>query len=780
MSCSQINIIPTNYEVVLVDSDRTITIIDNNCCTTVNITQPETSVVKIYTGHPGTQGPIGPQGPTGSSAPFTQKGGDVWFTTSSIEITGSFTVSGSNTFKNIGPAIFSGSISTSGSVFIDGNLTITGTASFYSSSIVYSSGSTKFGDTLDDTHQFTGSILMTGSLRAPAITGSFTGSLTGIATTASYIVLAQTSSLSLGGSGSFTGSFLGTSSFSQQTITASYLNPLTQSILFSGSFNQTGSLSVTGSINKILIKRANNIYTLGDSLTAAGLYQNQITASLGSAWDIVNFGIPGNTTVDITNRLDSVINGDSNTVIVWAGINDIVQGNSLELITGSLQNIYTLIKNSGSNVVALTISPFSGSVNWTSGKQAVWNGVNNWILNTAINVDYKIDLIPKLEFPSGSLMISSSYNSGDFLHLNATGYSVVGNTICQSSSYFLYSSSLEERIGKNLIINQNLSTISDVVFKNIILTQNVKTYGSGSFTGNITASDIFANNGNYLGNMNITGVITTMNSFALGSPGGVSGSITTGGGQLKIMGGVSSSNITFSTPLSSNGRLTVKNATGNVLIGDVASIIDNITGSLQVFGTSSLQVVDIKHSTAELNFWPQTSANSAINFRQTTGTIRGLININISSGEMKFWGQSGGYFVTIGANGSEAVRVNTSQNTGFGTAANINARVHISSSTEQLRIASTTSSYWSTLISNTGNISFFITGSNTNPSFNFTGSTIISSSVLITGSLRMHYSSSLELPLTASYFTPFTGSIYYSGSFLFVWNGTRYMSASLA
>lgn len=35
---------------------------------------------------------------------------------------------------------------------------------YESSSVIYSSGSTKFGDSLDDTHQFTGSLLFTGSI----------------------------------------------------------------------------------------------------------------------------------------------------------------------------------------------------------------------------------------------------------------------------------------------------------------------------------------------------------------------------------------------------------------------------------------------------------------------------------------------------------------------------------------------------------------------------------------------------------------------------------------
>jgi hypothetical protein len=53
---------------------------------------------------------------------------------------------------------------------ITGSLIIKGTlqaeqihTSFTSSSVVFQSGSTKFGNTVDDTHQFTGSILLSGS-----------------------------------------------------------------------------------------------------------------------------------------------------------------------------------------------------------------------------------------------------------------------------------------------------------------------------------------------------------------------------------------------------------------------------------------------------------------------------------------------------------------------------------------------------------------------------------------------------------------------------------------
>ncbi len=48
-----------------------------------------------------------------------------------------------------------------------------------SSSVLYQSGSTKFGDTIDDTHEFTGSIDISGSVTATSFTGDGSG-LTGI------------------------------------------------------------------------------------------------------------------------------------------------------------------------------------------------------------------------------------------------------------------------------------------------------------------------------------------------------------------------------------------------------------------------------------------------------------------------------------------------------------------------------------------------------------------------------------------------------------------------
>ena len=83
-------------------------------------------------------------------------------TTSSVddltEKTGSYATTGSNTFD--------GNQIVRGDLFVDGDLTAR-TLYIDSSSVLYTSGSNKFGDSLDDVQELTGSVSITGSFDAP-------------------------------------------------------------------------------------------------------------------------------------------------------------------------------------------------------------------------------------------------------------------------------------------------------------------------------------------------------------------------------------------------------------------------------------------------------------------------------------------------------------------------------------------------------------------------------------------------------------------------------------
>ena len=88
-------------------------------------------------------------------------------------VTASSILLGSNTFTETGVDSnwdIAGNVSVTGNLTVSNGTTIGGTliaqefhTEYISGSIIFTSGSTKFGDTLDDTHYFTGSMYVTGS-----------------------------------------------------------------------------------------------------------------------------------------------------------------------------------------------------------------------------------------------------------------------------------------------------------------------------------------------------------------------------------------------------------------------------------------------------------------------------------------------------------------------------------------------------------------------------------------------------------------------------------------
>jgi hypothetical protein len=94
--------------------------------------------------------------------------------TTNSTITGSLSMNGTGSFSSLKVndtlTVNHGTTIISGSQLVTDELTVLGAInarqfniSVVSSSVIYQSGSTKFGDTLDDTHDFTGSINITGS-----------------------------------------------------------------------------------------------------------------------------------------------------------------------------------------------------------------------------------------------------------------------------------------------------------------------------------------------------------------------------------------------------------------------------------------------------------------------------------------------------------------------------------------------------------------------------------------------------------------------------------------
>ena len=90
---NRIEISPNNNDVVISSTDNKVFVVNPTSPSNIEITQPVTNVVEVKTG------PQGPQGPPGASLDnslFKEISPDLWFTTASLEITGSFKVNPSS------------------------------------------------------------------------------------------------------------------------------------------------------------------------------------------------------------------------------------------------------------------------------------------------------------------------------------------------------------------------------------------------------------------------------------------------------------------------------------------------------------------------------------------------------------------------------------------------------------------------------------------------------------------------------------------------------------
>lgn len=201
--------------------------------------------------------------------------------------------------------------------FISGNLTITGDITahnFITASTEYYTGSTSHGSNINDTHLFTGSVKITGSLNTignSTITGSFlvSGSTTQIGNNTLLGNTILSGSVGISGSTFIEGNTTikgmlfvsGTTNFQNHTIT------MTGSMYTSGSQIITGSLDIKGNVN---VASGSDFYLHGNKLFNYGAFSSTITQS-GSADTAHSMSF---NTTDIGGHGVSIVNGTRMTV----------------------------------------------------------------------------------------------------------------------------------------------------------------------------------------------------------------------------------------------------------------------------------------------------------------------------------------------------------------------------------------------------------------------------------------------------------------------------------
>ena len=176
------------------------------------------------------------------------------------------------------------------------------------------------------------------------------------------------------------------------------------------------------------------VYCMGDSLSDPSIssYPEALGVLLGPNWIVHSEGISGQSTEQMLARFnDSIVApGYGKYVIIWGGVNDAGEGVDNLTTKSSLQSMYSMAHSKGIKVAAVTISPFKGASSWTQerGNQAV--DVNTWIMQSATDIDYRIDAYTLLNDPNNPGALLGAYDDGvTHVHLSANGYQAIAKAI---------------------------------------------------------------------------------------------------------------------------------------------------------------------------------------------------------------------------------------------------------------------------------------------------------------------------------------------------------------
>ena len=511
---------------------------------------------------------------------------------------------------------------------VSGSLTVAGTITaqefkteFVSSSIIFTSGSTVFGNSMDDTHVFSGSVDITGSLEATTVTadsfsGIFSGAISGSEQIADNIsgsfsqthLSSKISGIVSGAaqiaddisgsvaepSGNVSGSSVSTGSFGKLLGDGSDLTNLPSAAITS--YGSTGDNRVITSVNSTNVQGEENLTFDGTSLTLTG----QLTSSgdiSGSSTSTGSFGVievgGGHfTSASLAAGGSGGGGGSDDNLGNHTATQDLdLDGNSIKevLHITSSGNISSSLSSTGS-FGRIIGSTFSGD---GSGLSNV--GASITVKEEGTNLTTELSSI---DFVGDGLTATTDGNDVTVTQDLTQGAGDAATiTISTASDTWAVTHSLQNKYPTVTIYDEN----NQVIIPESITADTVDTAtitfeqavsGRASFTLGIPTSSFFLSSSTQLldeiadstisGDLNVTGTLTAQEFHTEVTSASIiftSGSTIFGDSSDDVHNMTGSLNITGSLTLN-NGTLTV---TDNV----------DFNGDLDVDGTTNLDVVDI-------------------------------------------------------------------------------------------------------------------------------------------------------------------------------------------
>ena len=286
---------------------------------------------------------------------------------------------------------------------------------YTSASIIYASGSTQFGDTLDDTHNFTGSVNITGSL---SVTGDITGSNTG---SFSYL---RTTAYTFPGSDGNDGEVLktygaGAVSFGHgERLELQVRNDEGSTLVIGTPVYSKGGI---GGSNRIKVGKADASDTT--KLPAIGILKQELDTSgnkdgYAISTGVFNENLTGYSGLSVNDKLFVAVGGMLTNVKPTGSANEI-------------QNVGIILKTNGTIIQGMKVSAvdrINDIPNLPTGK--IWVGNTNTVTSSIVHLDETSGYLGiNTTSPSKTLTVNGDISGSGNLFISGSGGESIFGTI---------------------------------------------------------------------------------------------------------------------------------------------------------------------------------------------------------------------------------------------------------------------------------------------------------------------------------------------------------------
>ena len=504
---------------------------------------------------------------------------------------------GTNKFKTFlevgtgyGDVTFTRPVSFNNALTVNNNLLVNGVltarqvqTSIVTSSVQYESGSTRFGDTFEDTHEFTGSLKVSGSLQLNTLTQN------------RILLVGSNGTLTDNGNLTFNGTVLGINATSVNT--TAYVNINSNGLKVDGVINNP----LIGAVTQSLIDIAGGLQAYTASLKGQAI--------VSSSTQIQNYNLfavtsSGNTFYG-NQQITGSLNVSSGIVGSLLATNGVVSSSNqlfeLNNQTGSQSSINTLTSAVTSSLLAQTAS------------QA---GVNTLI--SAVTTSLLAQTASQDGVNLGISIVTASLNA--YTASGATSTSNINSFTASQIQFNLNTSASTGSLNAQTASQDSVNNLTLAVTSSLIgIVGGLQGYTASLKSVAIVSSSnqLFELN-NQTGSQNSVNTLTSaVTSSLIGIVGGLQGYTAS----LKSVSIVSSSNQLFEL----NNQTGSQDSVNNLTLAVTASLI-GIVGGLQSYTASLKNVGIVSSSNQLLELNNQTGSQDAVN-NLTLAVTSSLIGI---------------------------------------------------------------------------------------------------------------------------------------------------------